>query len=115
MIRQVLFGLILCLASTLVDAKDRHGGPPPVDRLVEQLALTEQQEVAVREIMREHHAEMRSLDEASATREARVGIREATSAQMQNVLSQEQFEQFQALRPPQRGQGNGHRRPEASQ
>lgn len=115
MIRQVIFGLTLCLACFLADAKGRHGGPPPVDRLVEELALTEQQETAVREIMREHHEAMRQLDDVSGTKEARRSIREETAMDMQNILSQEQYEQFQALRPPRRSQGNNPRTPEANQ
>ena len=77
--------------------------------------MTEQQETAVREIMREHHEEMRQLDEASGTKEARRSIREETALEMQSVLSQEQYEQFQALRPPRRGEGNGPRGAEAKQ
>lgn len=105
MIRNLLFGLTLCLLTTLVDAKGRHGGPPQFDRLAEELALTLEQEDAVREIMREHHDEMRQLDETTGQREARSSIREQTSQQLQSVLSQEQFEQFQAIRPPRRGPG----------
>jgi periplasmic protein CpxP/Spy len=113
--------------STVTFAQERPGagqreraGQPQIDRLAEQLKLTDEQKTKLQAVLREEATKMRELRQdtdltAEQRRERVQKLREQTLAKVKPILPEDKFEQYKKLREQAaargpRGEGGQERR-----
>ena len=105
------------------DAPKREGGgqgggdfvKQRMDRLNEALTLTDEQKPKVEALLKAQAEKMRGLRDATPEerREKMTANREEMGKKMKEILTAEQFEKYQKLPAPGRGQGGGKKKREA--
>jgi len=92
MMKKTLFGLLICLsASNLYAGPDEKRGRS-IEALTEKLALSAEQAETLEVILNDHREKHLSLGQEN--REQNQQLRQDFEAQLQTVLTEEQFNQF---------------------
>ena len=100
----------------------RTGGPgggdfvkQRLDRLTEELKLTDEQKPKVEALLKDQAEKMRGLRDATPEerREKMQASREEMGKKMKEILTAEQYEKYQKMPAPGRGQGGGKKKRDA--
>jgi Spy/CpxP family protein refolding chaperone len=102
----VTLAILAAVLSQPVLAEGQRPGPR-ADRMQEELQLSEEQAVKVREIMNEQHEKRRALHEGTRTKMD--ALHEETRAKLGKVLDEDQMNRFDEMQQQRRGK-KGERR-----
>ncbi len=121
LVAALIAGVVLAYSPAFAqDAKDgkKKGGDfvkQRLDTLTEELKLTDAQKPKVEAALTAQAEKMRGLRDATPEerQEKMKASREEMSKKMKEILTAEQFEKYEKLPPPARGQGGGKKKRDA--
>src|SRR4030095_854927 len=118
LIAALIAGVVLAYSPAFAqDAKDgkKKGGDfvkQRLDTLTTELTLTDAQKPKVEALLKDQSEKMRGLRDATPEerREKMQAARDEMGKKMKEILTAEQYEKYQKLPPPGRGQGGGKKK-----